>query len=183
LTLDQRGINAGRFQWRCARAGFDEPVAAPPPEEVTMRKTIGLACLLVLVLSTVVFADVRSFRVTLTGYQEDPLPLSTTGRGEFRARIDRDRTEIEYSLSYESLEGNITQAHIHFGGRGQSGGIMVFLCTNQGNGPAGTQVCPAAPATITGTIRAADVIGPQTAYVNVHTSAYPAGEIRAQISR
>jgi hypothetical protein len=36
----------------------------------------------------------------------------------------------------------------------------VFLCTNLGNGPAGTQACPAAPATITGTLRPADVIGP-----------------------
>ena len=52
------------------------------------------------------------------------------------------------------------QAHIHFGGPRQSGGISVFLCTNLGNGPVGTQACPAPPATVTGTIRPADVIGP-----------------------
>ena len=38
-----------------------------------------------------------------------------------------------------------------------NGGITVFLCSNLGNGPAGTQACPPAPATIEGTIRAADV--------------------------
>ncbi len=94
----------------------------------------------------------------------------------------------------------MAQAHIHIGGAAQSGGISVFLCTNLGNGPAGTQLCPAAPATISGTIRPADVIGPvgqgitagqfdellaalraDTTYVNVHSSLYPGGEIRGNI--
>ena len=102
-------------------------------------------------------------REQLTGYQEDPQALSTTGKGTFQARIDDRRQEISYRLRYADLEGGVTQAHIHFGGRAQSGGISTFLCTNLGNGPAGTQACPAAPATITGTIRPADVIGPAAA--------------------
>jgi hypothetical protein len=138
-------------------------------------------------------------QVRLTGYEEDPLVLSTTGAGFLRARISDDK--IQYRLSYANLEGSVTQAHIHFGGRSQSGGIAVFLCTNAGNGPAGTQACPAAPATITGTLTAADVIGPAgqgiaagefaefvrairagKTYANVHTSKYPAGEVRGQLS-
>ena len=77
---------------------------------------------------------------------------------------------------------------------------MVFLCSNLRNGPAGTQACPAAPATITGVIEAANIIGPagqgiaagqfdeflrairaDSAYVNVHTDPHPGGEIRANI--
>lgn len=142
----------------------------------------------------------NSLQVRLSGYQEDPLALSTTGTGQFRAQISEGNQEISYELSYEALEGNVTQAHIHLGGRAQSGGISVFLCTNLGNGPAGTQLCPAAPATITGVLRPADVIGPAgqgilagefaelidaikngTTYVNVHTSKYQGGEIRAQL--
>lgn len=142
----------------------------------------------------------NSLQVRLSGYQEDPLALSTTGAGQFRANISEGNQEISYELSYEALEGNVLQAHIHLGGRAQSGGISVFLCTNLGNGPAGTQLCPAAPATITGVLRPADVIGPAgqgilagefaelidaikngTTYANVHTSKYPAGEIRAQL--
>src|SRR3712207_4375667 len=91
---------------------------------------------------------------------------------------------------------------MHFGQRGQSGGISVFLCTNLGNGPAGTQACPPSPGTVRGTIRAVDVIGPVgqgiaagefgellrairagATYVNVHSTLWPAGEIRAQIDR
>jgi CHRD domain-containing protein len=142
----------------------------------------------------------NALRERLTGYEEDPLALSTTGTGQFRARIDEGRQEISYQLSYASLEGAVTQAHIHFGNKSQSGGISVFLCSNLVGSPAGTQACPAAPATISGTIRPADVIGPAgqgitagqfaelvqairtgTTYVNVHSALYPGGEIRSQL--
>jgi len=136
----------------------------------------------------------------LSGYEEDPLVLSTTGSGQFRAQINERTQEISYRLTYSNTEGTVSQAHIHLGGKAQSGGISVFICTNLGNGPAGTQACPAAPATVAGTIRPADVIGPAgqgitagqfgelvaairagATYVNVHSSLYPGGEIRAQL--
>jgi CHRD domain len=139
-------------------------------------------------------------RVELSGYQEDPLVLSTAASGQFRVQVNERAQEINWRLSYADLTDGITQAHIHLGGRSQSGGISVFLCTNAGNGPVGTPLCPAAPATITGTIRPADVIGPVpqgiaagefaelvrairagVTYVNVHSTARPAGEIRAQL--
>jgi hypothetical protein len=135
----------------------------------------------------------------LTGYEETPLALSTTGTGRFRAKIDEAHQRITYTLSYSGLEGSVTQAHIHFGARSQTGGIAAFLCTNLGNGPAGTQACPAAPATVSGIITPADIIGPSSqgiaagefaeligairagiSYVNVHSTLYPVGEIRAQ---
>ncbi|MET0513203.1 MAG: CHRD domain-containing protein [Thermoleophilaceae bacterium] len=144
----------------------------------------------------------NDIREHLTGYQEDPQAISTTGKGTFQAQIDERRQEISYKLRYADLEGAVQQAHIHFGGRAQSGGISAFLCSNLGNGPAGTQACPPAPATVTGTIRPADVIGPAAqgitagqfdelvqairagvTYANVHTSMYQGGEIRAQIDR
>ncbi len=136
----------------------------------------------------------------LSGFQEDPFALSTTGTGEFQARINPAGDEISYTLSYSALEGNVQQAHIHLGGLHQSGGISVFLCTNLGNGPAGTQLCPPAPATVEGVLVPADVIGPVaqgitagqfdelveairsgTTYVNVHSSLYQGGEIRSQL--
>ena len=155
------------------------------------------------VAGTVAFADGGdSIRETLTGYEEDPLVLSTSGSGEFWATISAKGGQIRYQLSYADLEGDVQQAHIHFGGRHQSGGISAFLCTNVGGGPAGDppQACPPAPATITGTITADDVIGPVpqgigageldelvaairggVTYANLHTAKYPGGEIRAQL--
>jgi hypothetical protein len=141
-------------------------------------------------------------RAKLSGFNEDPLTVSTPASGNFRGQIDRRSSSIEYDLSYEGFPptSTVTQAHIHFGGHHQSGGISVFLCTNLGNGPAGTQLCPASPAKISGTIRPADVIGPGgqgiaagelaelieaieegVTYVNVHTTVFPGGEIRGQI--
>ncbi|MEQ4304610.1 CHRD domain-containing protein [Plantactinospora sp. B6F1] len=141
-------------------------------------------------------------RERLTGYQEDPLAISTSGDGGFRLAVDEAGQELTYRLHYRALEGEVTQAHIHVGGWARSGGISAFLCTNLGNGPVGTQPCPAAPATISGTVRPADVIGPTAqgiapgefgelvaavragvTYVNVHSSRHPGGEIRAQLWR
>ena len=141
----------------------------------------------------------KTVRASLTGYNEDPLAVSTPGRGSFRATVDQRDQEIRYELRFEGLPTATLQAHIHFGGHSQSGGISTFLCTNLGNGPAGTQACPAF-GTVTGTITPADVIGPavqgiapgefrelvdaieaDTAYVNVHTSQYQGGEIRGQL--
>jgi hypothetical protein len=104
-------------------------------------------------------------------------------------------------LTFGGLETNATQSHIHFENRTNTGPIVVFLCSNLGNGPPGTQACPAAGGTITGTIRPADVgagaaaqglaagefdelvraIKAGATYVNVHSVGRPAGEIRAQL--
>jgi hypothetical protein len=139
-------------------------------------------------------------KVQLSGFQEDPLALSTTGKGSLRLTTNPRAGTISYTLRYSGLEGAVTQAHIHLGGRAQSGGISAFLCSNLGNGPAGTKACPAAPGEVTGTLTAADVIGPagqgitagqidellaamraETTYVNVHSTLYPGGEIRSQL--
>src|SRR5262249_25476396 len=104
----------------------------------------------------------RKIDVRLSGYEETLVALSTTGNGHFVARINKEETEIAWQLSYGDLEGTVTQAHIHFGARAQTGGVSVFLCTNLGNGPAGTQPCPASVPEdnpLTGVATAASVIG------------------------
>jgi len=142
----------------------------------------------------------KNVRETLEGYQEVPA-VSTTGVAEFRARIDEEGEMITWRLSYADLEGDVAQSHIHLGQAGVNGGISVFLCTNLGNGPAGTQPCPPSPATIEGFATPADVIGPagqgispgefdelvrairaRSTYANVHTSLFPGGEVRGQIA-
>src|SRR6478672_5632094 len=135
----------------------------------------------------------HSIRERLTGYQETPA-LSTPGVGTFRASINRGANEIRYRLTYGGLESPATQSHIHFENRTNAGPVVVFLCTNLANGPAGTQACPPAG----GTIRPADVgagaagqglaagefdelvraIRAGATYVNVHTTGHPGGEIR-----
>jgi hypothetical protein len=135
----------------------------------------------------------------LVSVQEVPA-LSTVGSGQFMGQYSDDLERLAFALSYANLEGVVAQAHLHFGQLSVNGGISIFLCTNLGNGPPGTPLCPAAPATITGVLSAAEVIGPTTqgispgewaevrraiaegaVYANVHTDLFPSGEIRGQL--
>ena len=113
------------------------------------------------------------FAARLSGYNEvhfiaAPTPalrgaISTQARGSFRAVID-DRAEmIHYELSFEGLEADVTQSHIHFGQRHTVGGIVVWLCQTPGT-PAPdlvasvTPFCPTPDGTVTGTIVPAQVL-------------------------
>jgi hypothetical protein len=144
--------------------------------------------------------DGRFFvHATLIGFQEVPA-LSTTAHGSFHAVVDTKANTITYRLTYDALEGGVQQSHVHFGQKSVNGGVSFFLCSNLGNGPAGTQACPAPPAEITGVITPELVIGPAgqgieagafaeiaaamrdgTAYANVHSTKWPGGEIRGQL--
>ena len=167
-----------------------------------MRK----ACLAVLFLSIVLLAVSVPAQAAggtaftrLRSFEEVPA-TSTPGGGSFSATIADDDTSMEYDLSYFNIEGNVTQAHLHFAQRSVNGGIVVFLCSNLGNGPAGTQACPTKSGAISGTITAANVLAPLgqslsageiqalirgiragVVYVNVHTDQLPGGSIRGQL--
>ena len=101
----------------------------------------------------------QSFRADLRGFNEVP-SISTSGTGRFDAVLIPESGSIEYTLRYSGLESAVTLAHIHFSQAATNGGIVVFLCTNLGDGPAGTQACPAGDGEISGVITAAEVLGP-----------------------
>jgi hypothetical protein len=147
------------------------------------------------------------FSATLSGFEEigalnsNTGAILTDGEGSLQLDLDEGSQTLNYTLTYSGLTSNVTQAHIHFGKVHVAGGIFVFLCTNLGNGPAGTPACPPAGGTVSGTITAAGVLAvpgqnitagdfdaviqiitSDTAYANIHTVHFPAGEIRGQIT-
>ncbi len=155
--------------------------------------------LIVLAVGSYAFAGSGKTNVKadpLTGYQEaTPAGVSSPATGSFEAVIDDDAQTIDYTLSYSGLEAPVLFAHVHFGNRVTSGGVSAFLCGG-GSKPA----CPQS-GSVSGTITAADVIGPTAqgiaagefgefvdairaglTYANVHSSKFPAGEIRGQIN-
>jgi hypothetical protein len=169
------------------------------------RRTAVLTIVLLATIGvTLSFADggrrLRDIGARLSGYQEVPA-LSTTGKARFEARISRDESRIDWKLSYSDLEGEVTQSHIHFNARALNGPIVVFFCSNLGNGPDGTPACPIPEGEVEGTITAEDVLGGAAAvgleagnlaelidairggatYVNVHSTLRPSGEVRGQI--
>jgi hypothetical protein len=141
----------------------------------------------------------NSFKAVLNGYNEvvGPGSISTTGHGIFRATIDEDSQTISYTLTYSELENAATQAHVHFAQRHVGGGVIYFLCGGGDKPP-----CPSPGGTVTGTVDPADIIGPNgqgiepgsfaeavramragATYANVHSTRWPAGEIRGQLRR
>jgi len=138
------------------------------------------------------------FSAGLTGYEETPT-LSLAGTGSFSAEISKEETSVSYTLSYTSLTVPALAAHIHLGMPAIAGGVIAFLCDTDA-GTAQIPACPGAGGTVSGSVEAADVIGPTgqgitagefeelvaamrfgATYVNVHTTAFPNGEIRGQI--
>ncbi len=165
------------------------------------RKGVKVLALIALftALALPAWAQGGAATTQLQGFQEVPA-IATPATGRFTAQINQAASSISYELSYADLQGSITQAHIHFAQEGVNGGIVIFLCSNLGNGPAGTQACPASPGSISGTATAADVVAVAAqgisagqmhkvlrairsgiAYVNVHTTLFPGGEIRGQL--
>ena len=159
-------------------------------------RTMGIAAVaasVALVIGAAVAMAVKTQAdANLSGYREVPA-ISTTGDGSFSAEIAGD--EVRYTLRYDDLEGgDVLFAHIHLGKPATNGGVIAFLCGG-GDKPA----CPVS-GTVRGVIDAADVIGPEAqgiapgefrelvramrrnaTYVNVHTEAYPTGEVRGNI--
>jgi hypothetical protein len=164
------------------------------------------------------YAQAQEFAAKLSGFNElGSLPSATAfptgailsdGTGTAKFDLDRKAGTITYTLTYSNvgttppLTGTVTQSHIHFGKSRDSGGILVFFCTNLGNGPTGvvTPACPLNSGTVTGTWTKANVVAiagqnvsamdfdaltdalaSNTAYANIHTTALTAGEIRGQV--
>ncbi len=158
--------------------------------------------------------DGDRFSARLSGYNEVHFiagtpalrgAISTQARGSFRAMIDDRAQRIDYELSFEGLESDVTQAHIHFGQRHTVGGIVVWLCQTAGTpapaAAASTPLCGGPRAnTVTGTIVPAQVltatgqgidagqfdevvraIRAGRVYANVHSATFGSGEIRGQL--
>jgi hypothetical protein len=159
---------------------------------------LGLALITSGTATTTAIAQ-STLKTRAGGYQEVPA-VSTPASAELAAKINQDKTAIDYTLKYTTLKGDIQQAHLHFAQKGVNGGIVVWLCSNLGNAPSGTPLCPTAPATLTGTITATNVVAVNAqgidagalndlidalqvgrVYLNVHSSRFPSGEVRGQI--
>jgi hypothetical protein len=165
--------------------------------------TLGTATLML--LST--HANAEHFSATYSGFEElgeinmeTGAIFSPTGTGTLDLDLDRKAGTITFKLKYSGLTSAITQAHIHFAKEHVAGGIMVFLCSNLPNPPVGTKPCPTPSGKVTGTITSASVLAiatqnvpvgdfaalvaalvSNTAYANIHTVNFMAGEIRGQI--
>lgn len=144
--------------------------------------------------------DNRNFVAHLTGDQEAPVPVDTSAQGQAKLQLSKDGTELDFKLIVANIE-NILQAHIHCGAPGVAGPVVAFLYPA---GPPPVLIPGRFSGVLSqGTITAASIIPrPDSAecpggvanfeellekmrsgeaYVNVHTTAFPGGEIRGVI--
>src|SRR5262249_31752289 len=106
-------------------------------------------------LVTATMATADQIGALLTGYEETPAAVSTTGGGEFPATVDADSDTILYTETYSGLQGPVTQSHIHVGQLGATGSVVIFLCQTATN-PDPTGLAPQCPqeGSVSGTITA-----------------------------
>jgi hypothetical protein len=129
------------------------------------------------------------FEASLTGAAERPDPVTTDATGD--AGIDFDEETVRYFIEVEDIT-DVTLAHIHVGDANTAGPIVVELFNAGGTPVSFTTRGTLVDDTFTeADIQAAggietlgdllDAMEAGNTYVNVHTSANEAGEIRGQL--
>ena len=139
-------------------------------------------------------AQPRNFTAPLSGAQEVP-SVDTRARGVGIFQLSADGSELSYRLIASNIE-NVTMAHIHCcAPADDNAGVVVWLYPEDGPPP---QLIEGRHSGVlaTGTITSADLVGSfagmsldalveeivaGNAYVNVHTTQNPGGEIRGQL--
>jgi hypothetical protein len=117
------------------------------------------------------------FEAPLSGANEVPA-VPTTATGKTFMVFDSETSQLHYRITVDDIEG-ITMAHIHEGAAGVNGGVVFTLFPN-----GGSSFSPSEPISGTLTLNETQVgaLMGGNYYVNVHTTAYPAGEVRGQIA-
>jgi hypothetical protein len=134
----------------------------------------------------------RTFVAHANGAQEVP-SNDSRAQGQAILQLSADGTELSYKLIVANIR-NVTMAHIHLGEPGTNGPVVAWLY------PAGppAQLIPGRSQGVLaeGVITEANLVGPLAggtladlvemleageAYVNIHTSQFPGGEVRGNI--
>jgi len=133
----------------------------------------ALAVTATLALATPSIAGMVNLKAELKASNEVP-PNDSKGTGSVTATFDTDSKKLSWKGSLSGLSGPVTAAHFHAGEAGKNGAIAVPIAGAEKGSFEGS-------ATLTDA-QVADLMGGKW-YVNIHTAANKAGEIRGQITR
>ena len=119
-------------------------------------------------------AYAEKFKATLSGKSEVP-PTTSAGTGSADLDYDAASKKLTWKVTYSGLSGPATAAHFHGPAEaGKNAGVAVPIA-NAGSSPV------EGSATLTDA-QAADLMAGKL-YINFHTAANPAGEIRGQVTK
>jgi len=153
-----------------------------------IAKQAVCAAFMVVLTASLGFGAINKYSAHLEGKAEVPAVESKAG-GDANFTVTADGKEITYVIKVKNIE-NVTAAHIHAGKRVEIGKVVAGLFAGpKKEGKFSGEL-------IEGTITRKDLTGPLAgktikdlidlmkkgdAYVNVHTTTNPGGEIRGEI--
>ena len=133
-------------------------------------KRAAVAATAVLLAAGMGLASAATLRLTLSGSRETP-PVKTMARGSAVIKVSADGA-VSGKVNTSGIKG--TMAHIHEGAPGEAGPPIITLMM----GPHGTWMVPAGSKL---TPHQYEEYKAGDLYINVHSAAHPAGEIRGQL--
>jgi hypothetical protein len=131
------------------------------------------------------------FRSQMNGANERPTPVVTTATGTGSVSFNQARDRINVGVGVTNISAaNISMAHIHAGGAHDAGPPIFTIYDRATDGvltnPRMFRSVTAANFTpgggITSFANALSAIRAGNTYINVHTDAFPGGEVRGQIT-
>ena len=147
-----------------------------------MRKLlVSLVVLAFAIAGAPAFADDggRPFTTTLTGANEVPGPGDPDASGTASLTLNVGQGEVCFDLAWAAIDGTVVAAHIHAAQAGVAGPVVVPLFSGGFAGTDSASACVSADRSLLLAI----VQSPQNYYVNVHSTVFPAGAVRGQLSK
>ncbi|HKK43918.1 MAG TPA: CHRD domain-containing protein [Balneolaceae bacterium] len=135
------------------------------------------------------------FSADLSGENEVPDAVETDASGKAYFKVNSDSTELSYTINLSKAD-SVIMAHIHYGTSNDNGPISVWLFPSPDNQSKSLEPGPINGTLKSGTVTDSTLTGPfsgktvldlvhaiqnDSAYVMIHTSAHPEGELRGQI--
>jgi hypothetical protein len=151
----------------------------------TFAAIAALALLLTVSLSAVSAAGTRAgvFRLTLTGTQEATptcAPPAVCGDPDAVAGmiviVNSARDSVCFLTRWAGIDGTVVAAHIHLAPVGVPGPVVIPLFSGTFDGTDMLRGCVSANG-----LASALLANPSAYYVNIHSTVYPAGAVRAQL--
>lgn len=116
----------------------------------------------------------RPFQVSLESANEVP-PAASSASGTAWLTLNQGQGEVCVTIESGGFEGDVIAGHIHVAPEGVNGPVVVNLGVNSANYSA----CVEADRELIKDIRQ----NPADYYINVHSTVFPGGEVRGQLSK
>ena len=138
---------------------------------------LAMSLLMLVVLVSTALAAGRPFSTTMTGAEEVPGPGDPDGSGTVTLHLNPGAGEVCFEIVVANLTLPAIGAHIHEAPAGVAGPIDIGLTPPDASGR--SSGCVSADRE-----KILEIIQePEAYYVNVHTTDFPAGAIRGQLSK